>query len=72
MLGPASIISAGLHSVVTMAFAVSVPQTLFSTVSEETLAIIKSMVNGPRNNQINHFLRFKRKNATFVSADDER
>jgi DNA phosphorothioation-dependent restriction protein DptG len=42
-----------------LAFAVSVPQTLFSAISEGTLAVIKSVVNGPRNNQINHFLRFK-------------
>jgi len=55
-----------------LAFAVSVPQALFSTISEGTLAVIKSMVNGPRNNQINHFFRFKRKNATLVSADDKR
>jgi hypothetical protein len=70
--GAASIISSGLHCLVSLAFAVSVPQKLFSAISEGTLAVIKSMVNGPRNNQINHFLRFRRKNDTLISADDER
>jgi hypothetical protein len=65
-------ISSGLHYLVTLAFVVNVPQTLFSPISEGILAVIKSMVNGPRNNQIDHFLRFKRRNATLVSADDER
>jgi hypothetical protein len=72
LLGPTSIISSGLHYLVTLTFAVNVPHTLFSPISEVTLPVIKSMFNGPRNNQINHFLRFKRKNATLVSADDER
>jgi hypothetical protein len=72
MLAQRSIIFYGTQSHVTLAYAVSVLQTMFSSISEETLALTKSMANGPRNNQVNHFLHFKRRNATFISADDER